>query len=150
MITEDLSFEDHTLKSYVDTTTGHIIKQDEYRVVRKSQKESGYRLVYLTNLKEYMLNFSITEWYILLDILENKVTSSFTLNVTYKDIKEEYKVSRTLAQQFLTKLKTIDIIRGNRGSYIVNPFTVLPYRVSDNDVAEAQRLWGSVDGESED
>lgn len=144
MDTDNTSYEEHTLKSYIDPETGHIVKQDEFKVVKRNQKEKGYKLVYLSNLKEYLAYLSVKEIYALLDILDTEVSTNFELQTTYKRLSDSFDMSEISAKRFLGKLKKNSIIRGNMGAYKVNPFIVIPYRTSDYIVAEAQREWGTL------
>ena len=89
---------------------------------------------------------SVTQVYIILDILTEKVTKDFKLELTYQELAKEYNVSLSTATNILAIMKQSCIIKGSNGLYDVNPYLVIPKRVKDDIVTLKQAKWGANDG----
>ena len=136
-----MAIEQHKLVSRFDAETNEMIAQDEFIVRSKNLKAPGYQLVYMQELKETLLMCkSVTQVYIILDILTEAVTKDFTLEMTYQDLAKEYNVSLSTATNILAIMKQSCIIKGS------NPYLVIPKRVRDDVVTFKQARWGAKDG----
>lgn len=143
-----MAIEQHKLVSRFDTETNEMIAQDEFIIRSKNLKAPGYQLVYMQELKEILLMCkSVTQVYIILDILTEKVDKNFMLELTYQDLAKEYNVSLSTATNILAIMKQSCIIKGSNGVYDVNPYLVIPRRVKDDVVTFKQARWGAKDGE---
>ena len=88
-----MAIEQHKLVSRFDAETNEMIAQDEFIVRSKNLKAPGYQLVYMQELKETLLICkSVTQVYIILDILTEAVTKDFTLEMTYQELSKTYNV----------------------------------------------------------
>ena len=142
-----MAIEQHKLVSRFDAETNEMIAQDEFIVRSKNLKAPGYHLVYMQELKETLLMCkSVTQVYIILDILTEKIDKEFKLELTYQDLAKEYNVSLSTATNILAIMKQSCIIKGSNGVYDVNPFLVIPKRVRDDVVTFKQARWGAKDG----
>ena len=139
--------EKHTLVSRFDAETNEMIAQDEFILRKKNTKAKGYQLVYMQELMETaLLCKSVEQWYIIMDLLTNVVKLDFKLNIDYKELAKMYNISETSASRTIAIMKKNCIIKGNRGSYDVNPFLVIPKGTKDDVVALKQARWGAKDG----
>ena len=142
-----MAIEQHKLVSRFDAETNEMIAQDEFIIRSKNLKAPGYQLVYMQELKETLLMCkSVTQVYIILDILTEKIDKEFKLELTYQDLAKEYNVSLSTATNILAIMKQSCIIKGSNGVYDVNPFLVIPKRVRDDVVTFKQARWGAKDG----
>ena len=142
-----MGIEQHKLVSRFDAETNEMIAQDEFIVRSKNLKAPGYQLVYMQELKETLLMCkSVTQVYIILDILTEKIDKEFKLELTYQDLAKEYNVSLSTATNILAIMKQSCIIKGSNGVYDVNPYLVIPKRVRDDVVTFKQARWGAKDG----
>lgn len=142
-----MAIEQHKLVSRFDAETNEMIAQDEFKVRSKNLKAPGYQLVYMQELKETLLMCkSVTQVYIILDILAEKIDKEFKLELTYQDLAKEYNVSLSTATNILAIMKQSCIIKGSNGVYDVNPYLVIPKRVRDDVVTFKQARWGAKDG----
>lgn len=142
-----MAIEKHTLVSRFDAETNEMIAQDEFIIRSKNLKAPGYQLVYMQELKETLLMCkSVTQVYIILDILTEKIDKNFKLELTYQDLAKEYNVSLSTATNILAIMKQSCIIKGSNGLYDVNPYLVIPKRVKDDIVTLKQAKWGNDDG----
>ena len=134
----------HKLVTYVDPETGLHVKQDTWQTKERkiNNKFPGYNLVYVDRLKEYLLSFDSTKAvFVVLDLLSNEVSKDFCLKVDYKFIMRLYQYGETSAKKIIKTMKDIDMIRGSRGVYKVNPFLVIPRGVADSLVTREQDEW---------
>lgn len=142
-----MAIEQYKLVSRFDAETNEMIAQDEFIVRSKNLKAPGYQLVYMQELKETLLMCkSVTQVYIILDILTEKIDKEFKLELTYQDLAKEYNVSLSTATNILAIMKQSCIIKGSNGVYDVNPYLVIPKRVRDDVVTFKQARWGAKDG----
>ena len=142
-----MAIEQHKLVSRFDAETNEMIAQDEFIIRSKNLKAPGYQLVYMQELKETLLMCkSVTQVYIILDILTEKIDKEFKLELTYQDLAKEYNVSLSTATNILAIMKQSCIIKGSNGVYDVNPYLVIPKRVRDDVVTFKQARWGAKDG----
>ena len=142
-----MAIEQHKLVSRFDAETNEMIAQDEFIIRSKNLKAPGYQLVYMQELKETLLMCkSVTQVYIILDILTEAVTKDFTLEMTYQELAKTYNVSISTATNILAMMKQACIIKGSNGLYNVNPYLVIPSRVKDDVVTFKQARWGAKDG----
>ena len=134
----------HKLVTYVDPETGLHVKQDTWQTKERkiNHKFPGYNLVYVDRLKEYLLNFDSTKAvFVILDLLSNEVSKDFMLKVDYKFIMRLYQYGESSAKKIIKTMKDIDMIRGSRGVYKVNPFLIIPKGGSDSLVTREQDEW---------
>lgn len=134
----------HKLVTYVDPETGLHVKQDTWQTKERkvNNKFPGYNLVYVDRLKEVLLYFpSVKACFVVLDLLSNEVSKDFTFKVDYKFIAKLYQYSEVNASRIIKTMKEVDIIRGSRGVYKVNPFLIIPRGVSDSLVTREQDEW---------
>ena len=134
----------HRLVTYVDPETGLHIKQDTWQTKERkvNNKFPGYNLVYVDRLKEYLLSFDSTKAvFVILDLLSNEVSKDFYLKVDYRFIMRLYQYGETSAKKIIKTMKDIDMIRGSRGVYKVNPFLIIPRGVADSLVTREQDDW---------
>lgn len=134
----------HKLVTYVDPETGLHVKQDTWQTKERkiNNKFPGYNLVYVDRLKEYLLSFDSTKAvFVVLDLLSNEVSKDFCLKVDYRFIMRLYQYGETSAKKVIKTMKDIDMIRGSRGVYKVNPFLIIPRGVADSLVTREQDDW---------
>lgn len=131
----------HTLISEVDKISGNIIQQDEFIHKKIPQKARGFRLIYTDGLELLLNNFNSSETLIILDLFCKKLTKKYILRLTYKSLIKDYGINKTKATSIITRLKTLDFLRGNRGRYEANPYLVVPVKCPDRVTAIAQARW---------
>lgn len=134
----------HKLVTYVDPETGLHVKQDTWQTKERkvNNKFPGYNLVYVDRLKEYLLSFDSTKAvFVVLDLLSNEVSKDFCLKVDYRFIMRLYQYGETSAKKVIKTMKEINMIRGSRGVYKVNPFLIIPRGVADSLVTREQDEW---------
>lgn len=138
---EEINYCSNTI---IDNESNQLIYQDLWKKKIMNQKEKGYRLVYIQNIMEVMLMINSTkDSYILLDILSNRLKNSYEVLIDYKEISKYYNISNSRGRKFITKMKSLDLLRGDRGKYIANPYLVIPYGMSDKEVTINQIKWSN-------
>lgn len=135
--------ETHILNTFVDEETNKIVKQDKWIGRSVNQKKSGYNLVYMDNLIDIIRYFTKAQIEIVLDCLtEHIYPKDFTLDfVSYKALAKEYSMSESSARKLITAMRKADVVRKTSKGYLVNPYLVLPRKMSDERITMFQIDW---------
>ena len=146
----------HKLVSYIDPDTQQIVKQDEY--IEKKLKYNLANTKGMSMFKKY--DYADIQEYIIKSALDLKLfnflikhqnrdsyvmVNGKPVNITY--LSKHFNISRQKVSTFIKRTREADFLKKVNSLFMLNPFVVVPYNISNKDLAELQARWKALEEE---
>ena len=146
----------HKLVTYIDPDTQQIIKQDEYIEKKLKHSLANTKGMSMSKRNDYIeIQESIVRSLLDLKIFNFLVkhysrsgivmANNKAVTITY--LSKHFGVTRQKISTFIRRARKANFVKKEGTSLLLNPFIIVPYNVSNKDLAELQARWKALEEE---